>query len=41
MKRLIKNEIFLDLNYLDLNICVSYIKGKQIKHTKKRVTRNT
>jgi len=37
MKRLIKNEIFPDLN---LNICVDCIKEKQTKHSKKGATRN-
>jgi len=41
IKRLIKNEIFHDLNFTDLNICVDCIKGKQTKHTKKEVTKNT
>ena len=39
--RLVKNEIFSDLNFTDLNICVDCIKGKQTKHTKKGATRST
>ena len=35
MERLMKNEILPDLDFMDLNICVDYIKGKQTKHTKK------
>ena len=35
MKRLIKNEILPDLDFMDLNICMDCIKGKQTKHTKK------
>jgi len=41
MKRLIKNEILLYLDFTDLNICVGCIKGKQAKHTKKEATRST
>jgi len=41
MERLINNEIFPDLDFTDLNICVDCIKGKQIKHTKKGATRST
>jgi len=41
MKRLIKNEIISYLDFKNLNICVDSIKGKQTKHTKKRVTRST
>ena len=41
MKRLIKNEILPNLDFIDLNICVDCIKGKQIKHTKKSTTRST
>ena len=39
--RLVKNEIFSDLDFIDLNICVDCIKGKQTKHTKKWATRRT
>ena len=38
---LVKNEIFQELDFTDLGICVECIKGKQTKHTKKRVTRRT
>ena len=41
MERLIKNEILPDLDFMDLNICVDSIKGKQTKHTKKEATRST
>ena len=41
MERLIKNEIILNLDFMDLNICVDCIKEKQAKHTKKRATRST
>ena len=41
MERLIKNEILPSLYFIDLNICVDYIKGKQSKHTKKKVIRST
>jgi len=30
-----------DLDFMDLNICVDCIKGKQTKHTKKIATRST
>ena len=33
IKRLIKNEILEDLDFIDLGICVDCIKGKQTKHT--------
>ena len=35
VERLINNEILPDLDFTDLNICVSCIKGKQTKHIKK------
>ena len=41
MERLIKNEILPYLDFMDLNICVGCIKGKQAKHTKKGTTRST
>ena len=41
MERLIKNEILPYLDFMDLNICVGCIKGKQAKHTKKGATRST
>ena len=41
MERLIKNEILLDLDFTNLNICVGCIKGKQTNHTKKWATRNS
>ena len=40
MKRYIKNEILRDLDFTNLKICVSYIKEKQAKHTKKWATRS-
>ena len=40
-KRLVKNEILPNLNFIDLNICLDCIKGKQTKHTKKDTTRST
>ena len=36
-----KNKILPYLDFMDLNICVGCIKGKQTKHTKKGVTRST
>ena len=41
LKRSIKNEILLNLNFVDLDICLDCIKGKQTKHTKKGATRST
>jgi len=41
MKRLIKNEIILDLDFTDLNICMDRIKRKQTQYTKKGATRST
>jgi len=41
MQRLVKNEILLDLDFTDLNVCVNCIKGKQTKHIKKGATRST
>jgi len=41
MERLIKKEILPNLDFMDLNICLDCIKGKQTKHTKKRATRST
>jgi len=41
IQRLVKNEILLDLDFTDLNMCVNGIKGKQTKHTKKGATRST
>ena len=41
MQRLVKNEILPDLDFIDLNVCVDCIKGKQTKHTKKGATRST
>jgi len=41
MQRLVKNEIFSDLDFTDLNVCVDCIKGKQTKHTMKGATRST
>ena len=39
MQRLVNNEFLSDLDFIDLNVCVDCIKGKQKKHTKKGVTR--
>jgi len=41
MERLVKNEILLNLDFTDLNVCVDCIKGKQTKHTKKGATRSS
>jgi len=41
MQRLVKNEIFPNLDFIDLTVCVDCIKGKQTKHTKKGATRST
>jgi len=41
MERLVKNEILLNLDFIDLNVCVDCIKGKQTKHTKKGATRSS
>ena len=41
LKRLVKYEILLNLDFSDLGVCVDCIKGKQTKHTKKGATRNT
>ena len=41
MKRLVKNEILPNLDFIDLSVCVDCIKGKQTKHTKKGATRST
>jgi len=40
MERSAKNEILLNLDFTDLNVCVDCIKGKQTKHTKKGATRS-
>ena len=40
-RRLVKNEILPSLDFIDLNVCVDYIKGKQTKHIKKGATRST
>ena len=37
----INNEILPNLDFIDLNICVDYIKGKQTKHIKKGIARST
>ena len=37
MKILIKNEILPDLDFMDLNICVDCIKGKQINIKRKEL----
>ena len=39
MERLVKDGIFSNLDFIDLNVCVDCIKGKQTKHTKKGATR--
>jgi len=41
MKRLVNNEILPNLDFINLNVYVDCIKGKQTKHTKKGVTRST
>ena len=41
MERLVKYEILPSLDFIDLNVCVDCIKGKQTKHTKKGATRST
>jgi len=41
LKRLVKNEILPNLNFIDLDICLDCIKGKKVKHTKKGATRST
>jgi len=41
MKILIKNEIPQNLDFINLNIYVDSIKGKQIKHAKKWTTKIT
>ena len=40
MKRLMKDGIFPNLDFTDLDVCVDCIKGKQTKHTKKGATRS-
>jgi len=35
MERLVKNEILLNLDFTNLNVCVDCIKDKQTKYTKK------
>jgi len=39
IERLVKNEILPNLDFIDLNVSVDCIKGKQTKHTKKGVTK--
>jgi len=41
IERLIKTEILPDLDFMDLNIFVDCIKGRQTKHTNKWATRST
>jgi len=41
MTRLVKNEILPNLDFIDLNLYVDCIKGKQTKHIKKGATRST
>jgi len=41
MERLVKNDFFLNLDFIDLDVCVDCIKGKQTKHTKKGATRSS
>jgi len=41
MGRLVKNEIIPNLDFIDLNVCVDCVKGKQTKHTKKGATRSS
>ena len=38
MQILVNNEIFLNLDFSDLNVCVDHTKGKPTKHTKKEAT---
>ena len=33
-KRLVKNEILPNLNFIDMNVCMDCIIGKQTNHTK-------
>jgi len=40
LERLVKDEILLNLDFTDFNVCVDCIKGKQTKHTKKCATRS-
>lgn len=36
IERLVKNEILQNLGFIDLDICVECIKGKQTKHTNEK-----
>ena len=40
MERLVKDWILSNLDFIDLDVCVDCIKGKQTKHTKKGATRS-
>ena len=40
MERLVKDGILSNLDFIDLDVCVDCIKGKQTKHTKKGATRS-
>jgi len=40
MQKLVKNEIFSNLDFTDMNLSVDCIKSKQRKHTKKGATRS-
>ena len=40
MERLVKDGILSNLDFIDLDVCVYCIKGKQTKHTKKGATRS-
>ena len=41
LERLVKNEIFMNIDFSDFSVCVDCIKSKQTKHTKKNTTRST
>ena len=41
LERLVKNEILLNLDFIDLGVCVDCINGKQTEHDKKGATRST
>ena len=40
LERLVKDEILLNLDFIDLGMCVDCIKEKQTKHTKKGATKS-
>jgi hypothetical protein len=39
LKKLVKDEVLSNLDFIDFGVCVDCIKGKQTKHTKKGATR--